>query len=338
MIILHIFASRNKLVSMKKILYILTLVFTINLVYAQQNQNSIFTNGDKLHINLGENSEFYHTHTVEKGHTIYSLSRAYNVSSSKLYSYNKLQDGAIISIDQKLKIPLPDKQLYKGINLNDISKGHYIPVYYSAQPKDNIFRISRIYFNQSIDDLVKRNELKNNNLDLGQDILIGWLPIDGKIPQIEEIESELGEEHLEQESTENYETVLSNDSLGSMIASGIIDSLSLQYPADFNPTLLGEHEYSKKIQIINKSEVAFWDKTIPDNGTVFALHESALIDSYINVLNPNLRRSIRIKVIGRIPYGTYTNDVKLIISPRAAIQLGGLDRRFKVEVDYLVKK
>ena len=90
--------------------------------------------------------------------------------------------------------------------------------------------------------------------------------------------------------------------------------------------------------MITRNDVAFWDKTIPDNGTVFALHETALIDSYINVFNTNTRRSVRIKVIGRIPYGTYTNDIKLIISPRAAKQLGGLDRRFKVEVDYLVMK
>ena len=92
------------------------------------------------------------------------------------------------------------------------------------------------------------------------------------------------------------------------------------------------------MQIIKKTDVAFWDKTIPDNGAVFGLHGTAMLDSYISVFNPNSRRSVRVKVIGRIPYGTYTNDIKLVISPRAAKQLGGLDRRFKVEIDFLVQK
>ena len=85
---------------MKQIYFITTLIFVSNLIYSQQTRNSIFTNGDKLHINLGSNSEFYYTHTVEKGHTIYSLSKAYNVDAAKLYRYNNLQDGSPISLGQ----------------------------------------------------------------------------------------------------------------------------------------------------------------------------------------------------------------------------------------------
>ena len=340
MIILHIFASQNKQVLMKTLLFIFTMVFSANMIYSQHYQTSIFTNGDKLYINLGEDSELFYTHTVKKGHTIYSLSKAFNVSATKLYSYNGMSDGSTISLDQELRIPLQDRQLYKGINLDHISEGHYIPVYYKTLPKDNIFRISRVYFNQSTDDLISRNNLIDDNLSLGQEILIGWLQIDGKSSNIVEIESEFGEEQLEpqihMENPNLAETVLNESPLDE--ADDNIDSLELPYPAGFNPTLLGKFSFHKDMQMIQRNDVAFWDKTIPDNGTVFALHESALIDSYINVFNTNTRRSVRIQVIGRIPYGTYTNDIKLIISPRAAKQLGGLDRRFKVEVDYIVVK
>ncbi len=331
---------------MKKLLLIILLICSTNLIHSQSNQKAIFTNGDKLHINLGENSEFYYTHTVEKGHTIYSLSRAYKVSVAKIYDYNNLQEGSTIPLGQKLRIPLPGRQLYKGVNLDNISKGHYIPVYYKTQPKDNIFRISRVYFNQPIDDLRRRNKLSDNNLSLNQDLLIGWLIVDGQLPQVVEVESELGEENFEQvnntkidvavktidnvlESTTTEEISESEDSL---------NNVELPFPSDFNPTLLGRHSYSKGMTTIKKTDVAFWDKSLPDNGAVFGLHGSAMIDSYISVFNPNSKRSVRVKVIGRIPYGTYTNDIKLVISPRAATQLGGLDRRFKVEISYLVKK
>jgi len=334
---------------MKKLLFILALVFIISPIYSQQLQNSIFTNGDKLYITLGDNSEFYYSHTVEKGHTIYSLSKAYNVSTSKIYDYNRIKEGSTISLSQILRIPLSDRQLYKGVNLDNISTGHYIPVYYKTQPKDNIFRIARVYFNQPMDDLVRRNKLSDNNLALGQDLLVGWLLVDGKLPRITKEESELGEENFEELNDLNNNVAVKiiddvlalSDQEESVVSADNVDSLAsaeLTIPSDFNPTLLGRHTYSKGMRTVKKTDVAFWDKSLPDNGAVFGLHGSAMIGSYISIFNPNSKRSVRVRVIGRIPYGTYTNDVKLVISPRAASQLGGLDRRFKVEISYLVIK
>lgn len=308
---------------------------------AQSNQKSIFTNGDKLYINLSDQSDVYYTHIVKKGHTVYSLSRAYKVSPEKLYAYNSMERGSTISLGQQLMIPLSGKELFKGTSLNNITQGHYIPVYYKTLPKDNLFRISRVYFKQPIEDLVARNNLSTNSLSLGQDLLIGWLLVDGKLPSTETRDAEFGEEVFDPKieltgtvSESTTETTNTTQTVDNVLES---DSTELAYPVGFNPSLLGSMKYEKNMQVITKSEVAFWDKTIPDNGTVFALHESALIDSYISVFNPLVRRSVRVKVIGRIPYGTYTNDVKLVISPRAAKQLGGIDRRFKVEIDYLTK-
>jgi hypothetical protein len=243
-------------------------------------------------------------------------------------------------------IPLNGKELYKGTSLDNITRGHYIPVYYKTQPKDNLFRISRVYFKQSIDDLKSRNDLSDSNLSLGQDLLIGWLLVDGKMPTTENRSAEIDRENSismsqsntvtnDLNSTNHATSAITNNEDQSITAES--DSTELAYPAGFNPTLLGSMKYAADMKVNKKSEVAFWDKTIPDNGTVFALHESAIIDSYINVFNPLVRRSVRVKVIGRIPYGTYTNDVKLVISPRTAKQLGGIDRRFKVEIDYLTR-
>ena len=326
---------------MRKLL-LLVFVLSTQILTAQNNQKSIFTNGDKLYINLSDQSDVYYTHIVEKGHTVYSLSRAYKVSADKLYAYNSLEKNATISLGQKLMIPISGKELYKGTSLDNITQGHYIPVYYKTLPKDNLFRISRVYFKQPIDDLIVRNKLTNKNLSLGQDLLIGWLLVDGKLPSTEARDAEYDVENFDlqnQSSSAGGETVINsplpsgtenqtNDEIEN-------DSTELAYPIGFNPSLLGSMQYAANMKVNKKSEVAFWDKTIPDNGTVFALHESAIINSYINVFNPLVSRSVRVKVIGRIPYGTYTNDVKLVISPRTAKQLGGLDRRFKVEIDYL---
>ncbi len=329
---------------MKRILFTLLIGISQLVISAQTSQNSIFSNGDKLYINLTADSEVYYSHIVEKGHTVYSLSKAYNIPASKLYSYNKLEEGASISIGQTLRIPLPTSNLYKGKSLINISKGHYVPVYYKTKPKDNLFRISRVYFNQSTEDLMVRNNLIDNNISLGQELIIGWLTINAPIPTQSELESEYGEEDLDIYIDGNLADISVSLDEGHNIEEmtpeqqdSIMEFNEMELPNNFDPTLLGTIKYSENLRAISKNEVALWDKSLHDNGTVFALHESALIDSYINVFNPVLNRSVRIKVIGRIPYGTYTNDVKLVISPRAANQLGGVDRRFKVEVDYLIR-
>jgi hypothetical protein len=176
-------------------------------------------------------------------------------------------------------------------------------------------------------------------LALGQDILIGWLAVDSDKPIIREEEFE-----------EDFETSKNENSANAIADSkkdvGIIgensmpqpELVKLEYPVGFNSLLLGNLSYSNSMQEIKKSEVANWDNTMPDNGTVYVLHKNAIIDSYVEMYNPNLKRSVRAKVIGRIPYGAYTNDVNLVLSPRTAKQLGALDKRFKVELKVLIFK
>lgn len=326
---------------MKYTFFTFLLLFTNLFLSAQTLQESIFTNGDKLHVELHNESTYYHTIQVKKGFTVYALSKAFNVSADKIYTFNNLEIGAPISLDQNLNIPIEDRILYKGTSLNAIKIGHYIPVFYKTKPKDNLFRISRIYFHQPMEDIIERNKLQNNNLALGQNILIGWLPLDGKqqSPTQTIEEDEINEEFPEPSIGENLDDISVSYTQNLEITEELIDtSDSLNMPLGFNPTLLGTISFTEDMSTIKKSSVALWDKTLSDKGAIFALHDKALINSYINLFNPNTKRSVRVKVIGRIPYGTYTKDVNLVISPTVAKQLGGLDRRFKVEIEYLIRK
>lgn len=314
-------------------------------IYCQSTPNTIFTNGDKIRIELTGNSNFIYVHEIEKGQSLYALSKIFNIPINQLYDINKLNPESTISIGQQIKVPVIDDNLFKGTSLSGLKHGHYIPVYYQTKPKDNLFRISRVYFNQATEDLVKRNNFLNNNLSLGQDILIGWFPIHDYAPNVrqEEFEEEFETQSESESATVNEEEQpsvqldIDNKTLD-IDSESIQDSLAIvNYPVGFNLTLLGSLLYSDNMQEIKKSEVANWDKSMPDNGTVFVLHRNAIIDSYIEMYNPTMKRSVRAKVIGRIPYGAYTNDVDLVLSPRAAKQLRALDNRFKVEVKMLIE-
>lgn len=325
------------------------LVFMNITIYSQTTSSTIFTNGDIIRIEISKNSDYIYLHQIEKGQSIYGLSKIFKVPISQLYELNNLSPNATISIGQQIKIPVSDGLLYKGASLSGVMHGHYIPVYYQVRPKDNLFRISRVYFDQSTEDLVRRNNFVDNNLSLGQNVLIGWFPIQehvesqGEDEFVEDFEDDI--ENLLPETLNLSEDTQSNDGLG--IISNTQkndfrmnrDSISfdeVNYPDGFNMSLLGSMPYSDNMEEVKKSEVANWDKSMPDNGTVFVLHRNAIIDTYVEMYNPTMKRSVRAKVIGRIPYGAYTDNVTLVLSPRAAKQLRALDNRFKVEVKMLV--
>lgn len=341
----NIFASLNRS-KMKKMLFAFMIIVMSVSIYAQTASNTIFSNGDEINIILSGESDYHYVHQMQKGQGLYGLSKVFNVPLKRLYQINNLDPEATIALGQSIKIPVDDSYLFKGINLTGLKFGHYIPVYYQTQPKDNLFRISRVYFNQPTADLVQRNNLKSNNLALGQKLLVGWFPIDkasSVLPE-EEFEEDFDEPEVIVDSeiitTKNplKSNTLNNDTgLEIELDSTLYTEAPTESrPDGFNTSLLGALVYSQKMQEIKKSEVANWDKSMPDNGTVYVLHKNAIIDSYVEMYNPNLKRSVRAKVIGRIPYGAYTGDVNLVLSPRAAKQLGALDNRFNVEVKALV--
>lgn len=322
-------------------LLILIVAFTYTTInIAQTTQSAIFTTGDVISVSIGADLELYHEHIVKKGHTLYSLSKAYKVEQSTLQALNQISDGQSISLNQSLRIPLGNRNFYRGATISQFNDSHFIPIVYTAKAKETLYRISKIYFGQSVDDMVTRNGLTTTNIALGQQLTVGWLPLQKIAPLKENIEKEqdyANDQHNITPSLGGTPVVLDQQvALGDSATMDTIQEIVI--PPNFKRELLGSIDYEESLQTISKSDIAHWDKSIHDNGSVFALHNEAVLNSYIYVYNPLVKRQQRVKVIGRIPYGTYTNDVTLLLSPRAAKHLGGIDRRFKVKVEYLIKK
>ena len=69
---------------------------------------------------------------------------------------------------------------------------------------------------------------------------------------------------------------------------------------------------------------------------IFALHNSAPINSILEVTNPMNKRSIFVKVIGRPSRNVYFGpNVKVVLTPKVAKMLGARDSRFYVNINYL---
>ena len=102
------------------------------------------------------------TYIVKRGDTLYGISNQFGVSVSDLLELNNLKNN-VIQIGQVLRIP-------SNIGTNPSSTFQY-----TVKKGDSLYSISKVY-NTTVDEIVKLNNLKNNNLSIGQILRI---PEDG---------------------------------------------------------------------------------------------------------------------------------------------------------------
>ena len=93
-------------------------------------------------------------HTVERGETLYSIARQYNISLKELRSWNDLS-GSEIEIGQQLYITKPGSSTKS----------------YTVKPGDTLFGISK-EFGVTIAELKEWNSLQTNSLEVGQRLTI----------------------------------------------------------------------------------------------------------------------------------------------------------------------
>ena len=104
------------------------------------------------------------TYTVKSGDNLYAIAKKYNTSASAIANLNNLPNS-ILSIGQKLKIPAtstitPTKPSTPSTTTT-----------YTVKSGDNLYAIAR-KFNTTVDAIKRKNNLKTNNLFIGQKLII----------------------------------------------------------------------------------------------------------------------------------------------------------------------
>lgn len=249
---------------------------------------------DTIFINVSDNNTFTFNHTIKKSETLFSVSQHYGLSLNDLYFFNPQIVGNIISPGQQLNIPLPKKSILR-YQSKGISRDEYFALCYKVRKGDTAFNIARTRFKMPVDTLLERNSIITHNLDIGQILHVGYLKKSGIPAEHQNFKNnpELTEERLKEMAYQKG----TGDRKG-----------------------------------FNEAGAAYCKKELKDRAGHSVLHRTAKLRSYITIKNPMNGKTVRAKVLGRIPKSVHTNDVVVVVSQQTARALGGKDNRFYVWV------
>jgi len=226
---------------------------------------------------------------MEPGITLYGLSRKYNVSLDSILQANPDLNPGTIPLGYPVNIPIcPDAITFTP----PAAPGDSIPVFYRIQPKETLYRISKVYLGTSPETNISLNPRVDQSLSIGQVLHLGWYNPDR------------------------------NTRSPAGTSPSLKDVSSLYTVTDYT------NEYKTEGKVIHEQKgLAVWK---PGNmqSHYYVLHPTAKVGTYMEVTNPMLHRTLTAKVAGNIPPGLYQSQVGLVVSPSVARALGVLDQQF----------
>ena len=259
-------------------------------------------------------------HLVDVGETLYAISRKYGVTVEQLKSWNELTSNEL-SVGQNLVVMVEDitaetpiqtlvPETETSLDKSEISTFHIVT------EKETLYSISRQY-NISVYDLKTWNDLSDNNLSIGQRLLLKGDSSVTTAGLKEPVQEQEGTSHV-RETLDSAETELTP----------VIDASTV---TEFNSRVVTEGALQKVLeegmaQVIENST---------DTKKYLALHRSADVGTVMRVKNLMNNLIIYVRVVGKLP-GTGPNDNLLLKISRTAFErLGGIDQQFPVEVSYI---
>lgn len=119
----------------------------------------------------GPNGRFVY-HTVEKGETLYSISHMYGLKPQDVAVYNNgIGDKLTIKIGQQIKIPSNIDDAAVPAAAEPSSQTTVPENYHIIKKGETVFSIAKMH-NMSRSDLLAWNKIKDNNISVGQKLLV----------------------------------------------------------------------------------------------------------------------------------------------------------------------
>ncbi|MBC7886071.1 MAG: LysM peptidoglycan-binding domain-containing protein [Saprospiraceae bacterium] len=281
---------------------------------AQNKNNAFFSPGYDIVIDILPENDFYFGCIIEQGMSVYHLSRVFEVDLESIYSLNNLDPMQTINQGEVIKVPIDKNKVIFNPNFRTDIHPH-ISLYYKVKKGETLYRIAKEYLNADTESLLKINRKQTPELKDGEKLLVGWLLLnDNKKP---------GTKLAENTKAVKIVPVLKPKEM--FVTINDIPEKEVKVKETVVPT---------KIKWITSNVIAMWDRKNYVIKSLFVLHNEARIGSSMDIYFPMLKKHVKAKVLGRIPEGTYKEDINLFVSPGVARELGIRDARFMVNIKY----
>jgi len=255
---------------------------------------------DTILLSVGPYGSKYFYHALAPGQTLFSLARFYGLSLQELYAFNPQLEVRSVSVGDPVRIPIPNRAILR-FKTDEIDPATHVPVYYLVRKGDTMYRLARSYFELPMDTLLNRAGLMSHEgLRPGQQIHIGWM---------------------------------SQGGISADMRSGLHTNPYAAANAQMAQQFFRQLEQGKQASV--SKGAAHWEKSKPEGQAFFAMHDTAPLQSIIEVKNPMNGLKVYVKVLCRIPDTLYDEGVEVVLSPTAAKALGAINPRFFVHVKSL---
>jgi len=323
------------------------------------NQTSANTILDSIGVETVEGSKFI-KHRVESGEGWYSIARKYGISYAELRMANK-KEGDKLVIGQILLIPAKAKLNDPRFQKNYIDKktiepstAKSIPLESKTQPTgktkthkiiagETLFGISRIY-SVSVDEIKKWNDLKDNTIEVGQELIVGT---DNSLSKKQDIPADIKEvggnkkdkiavspniESMPKNTEKKSEEIESAPPGENTVIVKTISPESVDKESKKNDK---KYSFANGRQEVNEQGVASWieDEDINPN-KYYALHRTAPIGTIIKVTNKMNNNTVFVKVVGVLQETGDNEGLLIKISKASAERLNVLDKKFQADLVY----
>jgi len=111
-------------------------------------------------------------HVVEKGQTLYFISKKYNTSVSQVRQDNPSINASDIKVGQQIVIYF-DKSLLTNVDMVDRSMCR--PLIHTVEKGETLYGIAKREYDMDVNQVKSWNNMYDDELRIGQDLIVGWV-------------------------------------------------------------------------------------------------------------------------------------------------------------------